>query len=56
MKMYGEIKVKLGAFITSDLDEENRSVSRSGCLMPVERTPNAFEWADGQELGPVRTR
>ena len=39
MKMYGEIKVKLGAFINSALDEGSRSASRSGCLIPVERAP-----------------
>jgi len=42
MKMCGEIKVKLDAFITSALNKGNLSVSLFGCLSPVERVPSTY--------------
>jgi hypothetical protein len=39
MKMYGEMKVNLDAFVISALDEGNRSASRTDCPIGLKDPP-----------------
>jgi hypothetical protein len=43
MKMKKGVKMKLQAFITSELDGSERSASRSGCFTPEIRVPGT-QW------------